>query len=80
MVPERTDWNRIYIKEPLEEAYEKCSGEALRNYNAAQKSKDRKKDNYLMEIENSGNGEKPFYENVVQIGKMTDTPVVEYNL
>ena len=79
VVPERTTWNRIYIQEPLEEAYEKCFGEALRKYNDAQKRKDRKKDNYLKEIENSGNGEKPFYENVVQIGKMTDTPVVDEN-
>lgn len=77
VVPERTAWNRIYIQEPLEEAYEKCFGEALRNYNDAQKRKDRKKDNYLKEIENSGNGEKPFYENVVQIGRMTDTPVAD---
>ena len=79
VVPERTAWNRIYIQEPLEKAYEKCFGEALKNYNAAQKHKDRKKDNYLREIENSGNGEKPFYENVVQVGKMTDTPVVDEN-
>ena len=79
VVPERTAWNRIYIQESLEQAYEKCLGEALRNYNAAQKRKDRKKDNYLKEIENSGNGEKPFYENVVQIGKMTDTPVADEN-
>lgn len=77
VVPERTAWNRIYIQEPLEEAYEKCFGEALRKYNDAQKRKDRKKDNYLKEIENSGNGEKPFYENVVQIGRMTDTPVAD---
>ena len=77
VVPERTAWNRIYIQEPLEEAYEKCFGEALRKYNDAQKRKDRKKDNYLKEIENSGNGEKTFYENVVQIGRMTDTPVAD---
>ncbi|MCH5280550.1 MAG: plasmid recombination protein [Lachnospiraceae bacterium] len=79
VVPERTTWNRNYIQEPLEQAYEKCFGEALRKYNDAQKRKDRKKDNYLKEIENSGNGEKVFYENVVQIGKMTDTPVVDEN-
>ncbi len=77
VVPERISWNRIYVKEPLEKAYEKCFGEALRNYNAAQKRKDRQKQDYLKEIKNSGNGEKPFYENVVQIGKMTDTPVVD---
>lgn len=79
VVPERTPWNRIYIQEPLESAYETCFGQALRAYNATQKRSDRKKENYLREIENSRNGEKPFYENVVQVGKMTDTPVVDEN-
>ena len=76
MVPERTAWNRIYIQESLEQAYEKCFGQALRDYNAAQMRKDRRKENYLKEIENSGNKEKTFYENIVQIGKKDDTPVV----
>ena len=79
VVPERTAWNRIYIQEPLKDAYEKCFGQALRDYNAAQKRKDRKKDDYLKEIENSGNKEKAFYENIVQIGKKTDTPVTDEN-
>lgn len=77
VVPERTTWNRIYIQESLEQAYEKCFGQALRDYNTSQKRKDRKKDNYLKEIESSGNKEKPFYENIVQIGKVTDTAVVD---
>ena len=76
VVPERTDWNRIYIQESLEQAYEKCFGQALMEYNAGQKRKDRRKENYLKEIENSGNKEKTFYENIVQIGKKDDTPVV----
>lgn len=79
VVPERISWNRIYKQESLEDAYEKCFGQALKDYNASQKRKDRKKDNYLKEIENSGNKEKPFYENVVQIGKVTDTAVVDEN-
>ena len=79
VVPERTAWNRIYIQEPLKDAYEKCFGQALRDYNAAQKRKDRQKDDYLKEIENSGNKEKDFYENIVQIGKKTDTPVTDEN-
>ena len=76
VVPERTVWNRIYIQESLEQTYEKCFGQALRDYNVAQKRKDRRKENYLKEIENSGNKEKTFYENIVQIGKKDDTPVV----
>ena len=79
VVPERTSWNRNYIQESLKDAYEKCFGQALRDYNAAQKRKDRQKDDYLKEIENSGNKEKTFYENIVQIGKKEDTPVVDEN-
>lgn len=79
VVPERTSWNRTYIQESLKDAYEKCFGQALRDYNAAQKRKDRQKDDYLKEIENSGNKEKTFYENIVQIGKKTDTPVTDEN-
>lgn len=48
-----------------------------RGRNALQKRKDRQKEDYLKEIENSGNKEKTFYENIVQIGKKTDTPVVD---
>lgn len=77
VVPERTSWNRVYMQESLEQAYEKCFGQALMDYNAAQKRKDRRKENYLKEIENSGNKEKTFYENIVQIGKREDTPVVD---
>ncbi len=79
VVPERTSWNQTYIQESLKDAYEKCFGQALRDYNAAQKRKDRQKEDYLKEIENSGNKEKPFYENIVQIGKKTDTPVTDEN-
>ena len=63
----------------MNDAYEKCFGQALRDYNAAQKRKDRQKADYLKEIENSGNKEKTFYENIVQIGKKEDTPVVDEN-
>ena len=79
VVPERTSWNRIYMQESLEQAYEKCFGQALMDYNEAQRRKDRRKENYLKEIENSGNKEKTFYENIVQIGKKEDTPVVDEN-
>ena len=79
VVPERTSWNRIYMQESLEQAYEKCFGQALMDYNEAQRRKDRRKENYLKEIEKSGNKEKTFYENIVQIGKKEDTPVVDEN-
>ena len=79
VVPARTAWNRIYIQESIKDAYEKCFGQALQDYNSVQKRKDRQKDDYLKEIENSGNKEKTFYENIVQIGKKTDTPVTDEN-
>lgn len=77
VVPERTSWNRTYIKESVSNAYEKCFGEAVREYNDKQKRKDRKIDNYVKKIENSDNGENVFYENIVQLGTKYDTPVVD---
>ncbi|MDO4976810.1 MAG: plasmid recombination protein [Eubacteriales bacterium] len=75
----RIDWNITYVKETLEEAYEKCFGEAIREYNAGQKRKDRLKHDYINEIKNSRNNEKVFYENVVMIGCKKDTGVVDEN-
>ncbi|SHK84058.1 plasmid recombination protein [Hespellia stercorisuis] len=76
---ERTSWNRTYKRETIKEAYDVCFGQALAEYNARQKRKDRIKENYLQEIKNSGNKEKVFYENVIQIGTKDDTPVVDEN-
>ena len=75
--PERTGWNKTYIRESISDAYEKCFGEAVREYNAGQKRNDRKINNYVKKIENSDNGEKVFYENIVQLGTKDDTPVVD---
>lgn len=74
---ERISLNRIYKQESLEEAYEYCFGDALREYNEKQTRSDRKKGNYINEIKNSGNKEKVFYENVVQIGTVIDTGVLD---
>ena len=73
----RIAWNRVYKQENLKEAYDICFGQALAEYNAKQKRKDRIKSDYMEEIKHSGNKEKVFYENVVQIGKMDDTSVVD---
>lgn len=70
--------NIIYKQETLEKAYEKCFGEAINDYNKNQKRSDRKIDGvkaYMEQIRTSGNGEKLFYENVVQIGNMQDCHV-----
>lgn len=72
---ERTSNNIVYKQEPLKEAYQKCFGEAIDEYNAKQKRADRKIDGidgYMNKIKNSGNGEKLFYETVVQVGTMYD--------
>lgn len=70
--------NITYKSETLEEAYEKCFGKAIEDYNASQNRKDRHIDGakgYMEKIKHSGNGEKLFYENVVQIGNMHDCHV-----
>lgn len=75
----RISWNKYYIRKPLKMAYEKIFGDAVAEYNAKQKRSDRKIDDYLTKIKNSGNREKMFYENVVQIGKRDDTGVLDAN-
>lgn len=72
----RTVFNEYYVQEPIEKAYDNCFGEALAEYNERQKRSDRKKGDYITEIRNSKNGEKVFYENVVQIGDKNDTGIL----
>jgi len=67
---ERTHLNIYFKQEPLKDAYEKLFGEAVREYNAKQKRSDRKIDNYMDHIRKSKNGEKLFYETIVQVGNM----------
>lgn len=76
---ERTPWNITYIQQSLIDAYEQLFGTTISEYNTKQKRKDRKIDNYLTKIKNSGNKEKQFYETVVQIGRKDDTGVVDEN-
>ena len=79
IVEARVPWNTVYIQKPLQEAYEEIFGNAVSEYNAKQKRSDRKIDDYLTKIKNSGNNEKQFYETVVQIGKRDDTGVLDEN-
>lgn len=67
---ERTKDNIIYKQEPLHDAYDKLFGAEIERYNAKQKRSDRKIHNYIDHIRNSKNGEKIFYEYVVQVGTM----------
>ena len=73
----RSSMNITYVKTPIDQAYDQIFGDALREYNAKQKRKDRKIDNYLDHIKQSKNNEKIFYENVVQIGKRDDTGILD---
>lgn len=75
---ERTKNNITYVRESLEDAYEICFGDAIREYDGKQRRSDRKigsSKEYINKIRNSGNGEKVFYEIVVQVGNMQDCNV-----
>ncbi len=81
----KTPDNITFIKEPIAAAYEKLFGEAVERYNAKQKRSDRKIKNGYYEYQfnhkisqnvvTSPDKRKSFYEDVVQIGTMTDTAV-----
>ena len=64
----RSHLNITYKQEPLPVAYDKLFGDEIKIYNAKQKRKDRQIPNYMEHIRKSKNGEKLFYEIVVQIG------------
>ena len=72
--------NIIIVNQTVPEAYEKLFGEPQRKYNAKQKRKDRKIDNYYNhlfgnvpeknqdEIQTNASNQHSFYEHIVQIG------------
>lgn len=68
----RTHENVTLVDIPIKQAYDELFGEALAAYNAKQKRSDRKIDSYYEHIKKSGNGEKLFYEDVVQWGSVSD--------
>lgn len=82
-ITENVDKDRIkdnitYKQESLTDAYEHCFGQAIQDYNDKQKRNDRKIDGvqgYINKIKNSKNGEKLFYENVIQVGNMFDSAI-----
>lgn len=75
--PLRVKDNFILIQEPLEDAYEKCFGEAIRQYNRGKKPcRQRTVKDYMGQIEanqNKKNQPKLYYEWVIQIGDMVDS-------
>ncbi|MDE5770096.1 MAG: plasmid recombination protein [Ruminococcus sp.] len=72
--------NIVIVNQTVPEAYEKLFGEPQRKYNAKQKRKDRKIDNYYKhlfgdvpekrqdEIQTNASNQHSFYEHIVQIG------------
>lgn len=76
-VPENIDTSKssenvTLVDKDIREAYNEIFGEALNRYNAKQKRTDRIIENYYDHILKSKNGEKLFYEDVVQWGSKDD--------
>ena len=72
---DRTIENITYFQEDLNIAYNKCFSDAINKYNKNQNRKDRKIDGiqgYMNKLKNSKNGEKLFYECIVQVGNQLD--------
>lgn len=65
--------NIIYVKQDIKEAYQQIFGKSVEEYNARQKKKCRRIDDYYEKIRQSKNGEELFHEVVVQVGDMTDS-------
>lgn len=76
-IPENIDVSRSHenitlVDMDLRQAYREIFGEALEQYNGKQKRADRKIEDYYDHIQKSKNGEKLFYEDVVQWGEKKD--------
>lgn len=80
----RTADNIVFVRQNLAEAYQQLFGDAVEQYNAAQKRNDRKIPDYFQHLFNrepsasvitGSNKQKSFYEDLVQIGTKDDTGV-----
>lgn len=74
----RTHLNIEYCYTPVEQAYHELFDEAQAEYNAKQKRKDRRIENYYEKICN-GDQEKPFYEVIFQVGNKDDMGAASEN-
>jgi len=68
----RTEQNIVWRDESTVHAYHRIFDDAVTEYNTKQKRKDRQIKDYRTHILNSKNGEKEFYEDVLQWGKQED--------
>lgn len=64
--------NEILVDRDIKQAYKEIFDDSVREYNERQKRADRKIENYYENIKKSKNGERLFYEDVVQWGKKDD--------
>ena len=76
-IPDNIDVSRSHenitlVDMDLRQAYREIFGKALEQYNGKQKRADRKIEDYYEHIQKSKNGEKLFYEDVVQWGEKKD--------
>ncbi len=69
---ERSESNKVYVKENIKKVYHTFFDKALEAYNAKQSRADRRIDNYYEKIRTSKQ-EKLFHELIVQIGNRDDT-------
>lgn len=76
--PARSHLNIEYCYTPIRQAYHELFDAALAEYNAKQKRKDRRIENYYEKI-CAGDQEKPFYEVIFQIGNKDDMAAAEQN-
>ena len=74
----RTHLNIEYCYTPIEQAYHELFDEAQAEYNAKQKRKDRRIENYYEKICN-GKKKKPFYEVIFQVGNKDDMGAASEN-
>ena len=74
----RTHLNIEYCYTSIEEAYHQLFDEAQEEYNAKQKRKDRRIENYYEKICNDDQ-EKPFYEVIFQVGNKDDMGAAREN-
>ena len=68
----RTYQNVTIVDKDIRAAYKEIFGKVLQEYNKRQKRADRRIDDYYEHISKSKNGEKLFYEDVLQWGSMED--------
>jgi len=76
--PDRIKDNITYVQQDLVSAFEEHFGEAIKAYDSKQTRNDRKYgsvEEYMVRLKHSKNGEKLFYENIVQLGDMKDSGV-----